>query len=151
MSCFRHGHVVGGKESPTYVAWKAMFQRCQNPTCKAWKWYGARGIKVCDYWRTFKNFLEDMGVKPTGLTLERIDNDGHYVPSNCKWATQKEQNLNRRIQTIGDNHGCHKLTEKQVLEIRSSNLASPILSQRFSVNPSTINNIKRRKIWKHLP
>ena len=95
-----HGHARkrgdrrGG--SQTYYIWAAMVQRCTNPNNKSWKWYGARGITVCDRWLTFENFLADMGEKPAGRSIDRIDNDGNYEPSNCRWATASQQVKNRR-------------------------------------------------------
>lgn len=88
-----HGHA----RHPLYPTWRAMRSRCQDPRNKEWANYGGRGISVCDRWAEIKNFLSDMGPKPTpDHSLDRIDNDGNYEPSNCRWATAKEQRANRR-------------------------------------------------------
>lgn len=80
-----------------YRTWFSMKERCYKSNNAGYYKYGGRGIRVCRRWiESFENFYADMGPKPKGLTLERIDSDGDYEPSNCKWATYKEQNLNRR-------------------------------------------------------
>lgn len=80
----------------TYFAWIDMRQRCLNPNNWHFKWYGGRGIKVCERWADFRNFLSDMGVKPEGMTLERKNVNGNYDKSNCCWIPQATQARNRR-------------------------------------------------------
>ena len=91
----KHGHARKNRHTKIYERWKGMHARCYNPSHESYKRYGGRGIAVCTRWFNFENFLKDMGLPPAGLTIERKNNDGDYCPSNCKWATQKEQQNNR--------------------------------------------------------
>jgi hypothetical protein len=82
--------------TPTYGSWAAMKERCTRPQHRFWKHYGGRGIKVCKRWQKFENFLADMGVRPDGMTLDRINPEGNYTPKNCRWADRYTQRRNRR-------------------------------------------------------
>lgn len=92
-----HGHYTENYKSPTYQSWAAMIQRCENGNHNSFARYGGRGVSICERWRDdFKDFLQDMGPRQNGHTLDRIDNDRGYEPSNCRWATYRTQRLNQR-------------------------------------------------------
>lgn len=93
----RHGHTPKGERSKTYFTWQNMVARCTNENRPDHKYYGERGITVCDRWKnSFADFLTDMGEKPPGLSLERKNNSLGYYKENCKWATKHEQMQNTR-------------------------------------------------------
>lgn len=103
-------------DHPLYMTWKSMKTRCYNRNASGYKYYGGKGVTVCDQWiHDFWRFTEDMGQRPEGTTLDRIDNTGNYCPENCRWATNKQQSTNRSdslaLEVLGE-----ILTESQVAE-----------------------------------
>lgn len=123
----------GVARSATYEIYMGIIKRCENPNSHAYKWYGARGIKICARWReSFANFLSDMGERPPGMSIDRINNDGDYEPGNCRWATPKQQSQNSRRCKISD----EKLAE---------------LMRRLSAGETQVSLAKQYGIsWKHL-
>lgn len=93
---FKHGHKPAGGCSKTYKSWAGMHERCYNPKKENYKYYGALGVTVCERWFNFENFLKDMGERPLDTSLDRINPFGNYEPTNCRWATAKEQANNKR-------------------------------------------------------
>jgi DNA-binding XRE family transcriptional regulator len=144
----KHGHCVNGKSSPTHKSWCMMKSRCNNPNYNRYKDYGGRGIAYCKEWESFENFLRDMGERPKGTTLDRIDNNGNYELSNCKWSTPKEQMSNKRF-------GRTKrmiLDKAKALEIiqlyRDSNLTQAEIALMYGCSRQTVNQTINGHRWK---
>jgi|SRR5690606_13156339 len=87
----------GMRGTPEYQSWAGMKTRCDNPEADNYEYYGGRGIKYCEDWESFELFFRDMGERPDGMTLDRINPDGDYCKENCRWATKKEQSFNSRL------------------------------------------------------
>jgi hypothetical protein len=97
----KHGHARRGAESPTYVSWRRMVQRCTDRNHADFPRYGARGIKVCQSWLVFTGFLADMGERLPGTTIDRFPNGaGNYEPGNCRWATPRQQQCNTKVNRL---------------------------------------------------
>jgi glutaredoxin len=119
----KHGHTRTGWQSPEYVSWHSMLQRCHNPNNRGYEQYGGRGIRVCDRWReSFEAFLEDMGPTPgPGYTIDRHPNgEGNYEPGNCRWATKTEQARNQRKNRWIEIEGRRQLLVDWLKEFRMS-------------------------------
>lgn len=137
----RHGLA----RTPTYRSWQSMIQRCLNENHQSFECYGGRGISVCERWTTFDGFLSDMGIRPTGTTLDRVDNDRGYEPSNCRWATGHEQTVNRRTTKLS----ADDVAEARALFQRGESKAS--IARRLGVASSYVNRVVKGLAWRGVP
>lgn len=151
---FVHGHTSGGSFSPTYRTWRSMLNRCSDPKSVGWRYYGGKGVTVCERWMLFTSFLADMGLRPKGMTLDRIDGDKGYEPSNCRWATRSQQMVNRNTRCFarGERHHSSKVTVQQVQDIRANKLLCRVtlkeLAARYGLSISQVHNITSGKHWR---
>jgi hypothetical protein len=132
----------GLSQSPEFTVWQNMIERCTNPKNTAYENYGGRGISICERWReSFSNFYADMGPRPEGTTINRIDNDGNYEPSNCQWATDQEQQRNKR-----SNHRITAFGKTMLLTEWSAELGmSPALILYHMNKGKTLERISREQ------
>lgn len=144
----REYHGEGEPRSTEYLAWAHMIERCYNPNCCAWKYYGARGVRVCDRWRnSYVAFLADMGRKPSAKhSIDRKNNDGNYEPKNCRWSTRLEQARNQRRPN-------RKLNPEAVKVARffarkyPRRIGQIFLSRLFGVSQAALNDAILGKSW----
>lgn len=135
-----HGHASRAKGiSPTYRTWQAMITRCTNVSVKSYQDYGARGISVYAGWLVFENFLADMGEKPSGMSIERMDNEKGYGPDNCKWATKIEQARNTRANKFISYKGKH-MTQAEFAEVIGHNQSTVSYRLRSGWTPEQVAN-----------
>jgi hypothetical protein len=107
-----HGHSRGGKLTDTYKTWSGMLDRCTRENSRPYAYYGGRGIQVCARWQSFDNFLADMGERPPGMSIDRIDNDGDYEPGNVRWANPTQQSRNRRYNVVLEFQGTSRCVQE---------------------------------------
>lgn len=138
----RHGHTIDRTYSPTYHSWQAMLSRTRYIDRDVEKKHVARGIKVCERWLAFENFLADMGERPTGTTLDRKDNNGDYEPANCRWATPVEQARNRR------NARLTLETATQVAVRRLRGESCKLIAADFCISESLPREIVSGRTWR---
>src|SRR5262245_50666969 len=134
----------------TMSTWRGMMARCYSSSAAGYKDYGGRGIKVCDRWRDevygFKNFAEDMGARPEDKTLDRINVNGDYTPTNCRWSTRQEQSNNKRSKSITERMEGARRNRERAFEERDRLLA--IVSTLF---PSHLAPSRRKDVsWRYL-
>jgi hypothetical protein len=146
--------VHGLSHTSTWWSWMKMKERCTKSTDKRWNGYGGRGITYCERWEQFSNFLADMGIKPEGMSLDRIDNDGDYEPGNCRWTDIHTQNNNRRnnLEPFTYNGETHTLKEWAVIVGKPYGaLHSRITTRHWSLDQAFNTPIQVRRKKRNTP
>lgn len=134
-------HGYSRNKNRTYKTWLEMRQRCNNPKSDKHQWYGGRGITICERWNNFVVFLEDMGERPEKMTLDRINNDGNYEPSNCRWATQKEQIRNSSWPKL--NQGA----AEEIRRLRDAGMKIRELATLYGISNVSVYNVVKMRSW----
>jgi hypothetical protein len=141
----KHGHSSRASGwTPEYTTWSGLNGRCNDPKNESYPRYGGRGIKLCERWRDFRNFFADMGPRPPGTSLDRIDNDGNYEPGNCRWASPAKQRQNQR-RTI--------LCDEEVMQIRwlyNEGHVRPryLIAAQFGISVAYMRAVGNGRKWK---
>lgn len=136
----RRYHGLGG--TPTYRSWYSMIERCTNPANASWKHYGARGVTVCERWLDLLAFVADMGLRPDGQTIDRMDNAKGYEPGNCRWAPKLEQQRNK---------GNVRLSPHLARFIRDgldNGLSQREMAQLLEIDPSLVSRVATGHTWR---
>lgn len=143
MARVSHGHAKTKNAGPSaeYRTWTAMLYRCRTTTAGGYSNYGGRGIAVCERWQSFENFLADMGARPPGTTIDRINVDGGYEPGNCRWATSAQQQRNTRATKLNEVAVCLI----RYMRRRKSTCAD--IGWAFDVTPQLVSKVASRKRW----
>lgn len=133
-----HGHNTVEYKSGVWNSWHAMKQRCLDPNHSSYDSYGGAGIEVCKEWLDFINFYRDMGDRPEGHTIDRIDGTKGYYKGNCRWATPSQQQRNRHDT---------RLDEQKAAAIRKDQRKQYVIANEYGLSPSVVSKIKGGKIW----
>lgn len=137
----KHGHASPYARTPTYRSWEAMVRRTTNHISANWDNYGGRGISVCSEWLDFQSFLDDMGERPEGTTIDRINTDGNYEPNNCRWAKASVQSRNTRSTKIN-------MTDADDIRARvASGATQRSMCLKYGLSPGTVCEIVSGKLW----
>lgn len=136
-------------ETSVYKSWKYMKARCNNPNDSAYKNYGDRGISHCKRWKKFESFFKDMGKRPKNKSLDRINNDGNYSKKNCRWATKKQQQRNRRgnSNSTSKYKGVYKHVKKWVAVIREDRINYHIGCFEKEIDAAKAYNKEAKRRW----
>lgn len=140
--CGRSSRKHGMTNTSTWITWAGMIARCDHAGNSNYKDYGRRGIAVCERWRSFENFLSDMGERPTGMSIDRVNTNGNYEPGNCRWTTSAEQNRNRRSSAL-----THELVA-QIRALAALGMGPAAIGRKIGKAAPTVRAVMSGRNWK---